>query len=42
VFIVANGADATRAAGGGAENVFVTPGPGGVGVAQAVAALLGA
>lgn len=41
VFIVANGADATRAAGGEVENAFVTPGPGGVGVSEAVAALLG-
>jgi phosphoglycolate phosphatase len=40
VFIVANGADATRAAWGHVENAFVTPSAGGNGVAEAVAALL--
>jgi len=42
VFVVANGADAVRAAGAdeGLENAFVTPGAAGVGVAEAVDALL--
>ncbi len=41
VFIVANGAEATRAAGGPVDNAFLTPSAGGNGVAEAVAALLG-
>jgi hypothetical protein len=40
VFIVANGAEATRAAGGHVDNAFVTPSAGGNGVAEAVDALL--
>jgi hydroxymethylpyrimidine pyrophosphatase-like HAD family hydrolase len=40
VFIVANGAAAVDAAGESPENAFVTPSAGGIGVAEAVAALL--